>query len=929
MSSHGIATVPRLQSTWVWMSLGGEAKADPLSGQLEGVLELLAERGGSVDEASGLLRFSDPVGAVSFALELQRMVPDPVGGTEVGPGIGLCDALESADGLFARALGALAAGKQILTTRKVFDSARLALLESSEPSDVLVWLAHGLYRWSAEIDVFENLSFKVFEVGVEGVGRLEAPEGPVAVHNWVLPSRDSVLGWRPAVGRPVPGKAPFLLERLLGRGGFGEVWLASNPDRSLEPPRVFKFCFEAKQILALQREVTLFSLLKEELGDRDDITRILDWSFDSMPCYIEMEYSSSGDLTTWAESRGGLETVPLEQRLDLVCQVADALAAAHSVGVLHKDVKPENILIDESPVQDSPSVDSPSVEVRIQARLTDFGIGQLSDDQVLGIGGTVPLGLASLGLASLDQNPNDLALGDPGSDSALGTAATRIYEAPELMEGRLPTVQADVYALGVCFYQMVIGDLGRPMASGWQRDVQDELLREVIADACHARPDRRLGSASELATRVRGLDDERRRRAAKEQEVRRRRLLLAQVEAWSRRRLLLIRAAVVLAVFTLVMWGLGGRIEREVERADKELATANAVSRFLVELFEGASGDDSVSVEQLLDRGAHRARLELSQQPAVQGRLLDTIGVVLSRLGAYDKARDVLEDALTIRRRELGDEHLDTAESLHHTAIEHVIAGDVVRAQRYLRHSVQILEQSLGPEALELAEPLERLASIASRLNRFEEAEQLYDRAIEILEKSPGQEAHLGITLANASRIYQQTDRPYQAVDFLRRARALHERHLPPDHPTLGQLYAVLGDTYSKIGLWEEAEPVLLRAQEIFEPRLVSDHPYFAAILSALGRIYLKRGDFDQAEQALRRTVELVEPVMGTDSLFLMAPLMSLAETLSAKGELDEAVQIYDRIVALAEQHRTEGDRRIEEVRRLRAAALAARDGAP
>src|SRR5213078_2518105 len=72
-----------------------------------------------------------------------------------------------------------------------------------------------------------------------------------------------------------------------------------------------------------------------------------------------------GNLFEWAKARGKLSDVPIGERVELVAKIADAVAAAHSVGVLHKDIKPSNILIDEShgtrPV------------------LTDFGIGILSD----------------------------------------------------------------------------------------------------------------------------------------------------------------------------------------------------------------------------------------------------------------------------------------------------------------------------------------------------------------------------------------------------------------------------------------------------------------------------------------------------------------------------------------------------------------------
>ena len=124
---------------------------------------------------------------------------------------------------------------------------------------------------------------------------------------------------------------------------------------------MFKFCFEAERLRSLKREVTLFRLMRETLGHRRDIARLLEWDFDEAPYFLESEYGD--DLVRWAERRGGLAAVPLETRLELAAGIADALAAAHSVGVLHKDVKPSNALI------------SHDGDGRPYARLADFGIG--------------------------------------------------------------------------------------------------------------------------------------------------------------------------------------------------------------------------------------------------------------------------------------------------------------------------------------------------------------------------------------------------------------------------------------------------------------------------------------------------------------------------------------------------------------------------
>ena len=131
--------------------------------------------------------------------------------------------------------------------------------------------------------------------------------------------------------------------------------------------RAFKFCFAAALLRSLKREVTVFRLLKETLGRREDIARLLDWSFERAPYYLESEYTEGGDFKTWAEERGGIGQVPLSVRLELIAQVADAVSAAHSVGVIHKDIKPGNILV------------APDTSGQPRAKLMDFGIGVVTE----------------------------------------------------------------------------------------------------------------------------------------------------------------------------------------------------------------------------------------------------------------------------------------------------------------------------------------------------------------------------------------------------------------------------------------------------------------------------------------------------------------------------------------------------------------------
>ena len=153
------------------------------------------------------------------------------------------------------------------------------------------------------------------------------------------------------------------------------------------------------------------------------------------------------------------------------------VAAAHDCGVLHKDIKPTNVLIIPNSNADE-----------WQIRLTDFGSGRLLDPERIR-----DLGITQLGLTMTAT----LTSSETG---------TLLYLAPELIAQQVPTIKSDIYALGMMLYQLIVGDLRKPMVFGWERDIEDELLRDDIRAATDGDPDHRLNSVYELIHRLRTLD---------------------------------------------------------------------------------------------------------------------------------------------------------------------------------------------------------------------------------------------------------------------------------------------------------------------------------------------------------------------------------------------------------------------------------------
>jgi DNA-binding winged helix-turn-helix (wHTH) protein/serine/threonine protein kinase/tetratricopeptide (TPR) repeat protein len=288
-----------------------------------------------------------------------------------------------------------------------------------------------------------------------------------------------------AAGHAVPGREQWSLVRRLELPPSSEVWLAEHA--KTRERRVFKFASDKTDLRSLKREVTLARLLRDSLGDRPDFVRVLEWNFEHHPHFIESEFGGP-NLVEWAEQQGGLAHVSLPRRIAMMSDIARAVAAAHGLDILHKDLKPANVLV-------SGSADVP------QIKIGDFGTASLLESSRLR-----ELGITNLGFTGT-------------SDEAGAMSGTMMYMAPEVLAGQSPSTASDVFALGLLLYQFVVGDFRRPLTAGWEADVPDEVLREDIAAAANGDPSRRLRTAGELVDRLMSIDRRREVRAVHEAEV--------------------------------------------------------------------------------------------------------------------------------------------------------------------------------------------------------------------------------------------------------------------------------------------------------------------------------------------------------------------------------------------------------------------------
>ncbi len=865
-------------STSLVQELGDMAAADLLASHDRAARELLPGfEGREIDKSDGfLLLFERPVQAVRFAVAYQRRVRGlgEAGSltlaSRVGIHLGEVVLRENAPAHIARGakpleveglakaitarVMSLAAGGRILLTRAAFDLARRGAVGSAAGDPPLRWVAHGRYRLAGVEEDTE-----IFEVAEAGDSALAPPPDSEKARR--VDDESTIVGWRPAPEIEVPGRPNWTLVQKLGEGGFGESWLAAQ--RGTRETRVFKFCYDAQSLRGLRREITLFRLLKEALGDRRDITRILDWNLAEAPYFIESEYSAGGSLADWAKQRGGISAVPLAERLEIAAQVAEALAAAHSVGVLHKDVKPANVLIQTG------------TDGRPQAQLTDFGIGMLLEREKL----------AEAGITFRTE------LIDAGQGSS--GAGTLVYLAPEILEGKPVTLQADIYALGVLLYQLVVADLTHVIAPGWEREVEDELLREEIAAAVDGDPLRRSGDARRIAERLRTLDA---RRAERETEARARReaheATAALARARRRRRLAAFVSALSLA-FAAAMGFQARRIAQEAARANREASSAERVADFMVGLFQvsdpGESRGNTVTAREILDRGAERIEAELKDEPLVRSRLMVELGLVHQKLGLYPRSEALLKRSLEVSGEQLAPDDPTRLRAMHELANTYWHWSRFGDAEGLYREVIEARTRALGPEHPDTLLAKSDLASNYAQQNRRAEAEAI---SLEVLRLSGPDSAATAVALSNLVQIYLDTKRFDAAEATAKRLVATLERVHGGDHPDPLTGRSMLGNVLLLQGRLAEAEKLSVELLADQRRILGERHPSTLDSRSTLAEVYRRQGRFARAEEEYRAVLSGDQEAYGDAHVYLASDRRKLACVLLQRGRRREALAL-------------------------------------
>jgi serine/threonine protein kinase/Tfp pilus assembly protein PilF len=585
--------------------------------------------------------------------------------------------------------------------------------------------------------------------------------------------------------------------------------------------------------------------------------------------------------------------VEFRRLLGRFVDVCQAIAYAHSKGVLHRDLKPHNILL--GPYGETLVIDWGLAKLFEPARGELPGTEAVADQPltVFEVGGVNPTVLGQV-------------VGTPG------------YMSPEQAAGELGTLgpASDVYGLGATLYALLTGrapvegrDHGEVLRRVRQGDfphprtVQPEVptaLEAICLKSMALRPADRYESALALAADVEHwLADEPVSAYPEPLATRTGRWVRRHRTAVAAAAVLLLTAVTALSIGVVLLSGANARTRTQYDRAEEAAARAGAVSSFLTEMLAEATPEKharakQVTVEEVLDQAAAKSDKGFPGQPLVEADVRLAVGSTYWRLGLHDKAQPHLERSLALRRERLGPDHPDTLAVLGTLAVLFHSQGKLAEAEQAYRQSLEAFLRVSGPDHLDTLATVGNLARVLQDQGKLKEAERLYLQNLDAYRRLEGPN-HPDTLLAvnNLAALFQDEGKMAEAERLFRQNLESYRRQLGPDHPDALKALHNLASFLQDQGKLAEAEPLLRQSVEGLRRVEGPDHPNTLAAAGNLALLLHDQGKLAEAERLYRQCLEGLGRVSGPDHPNTLTMMHNLARLLQDQGKLVEAEQRF------------------------------------
>jgi len=670
----------------------------------------------------------------------------------------------------------------------------------------------------------------------------------------------------------------FAVKRILGAGGMGVVYLAQqdNPKRDVAVKVVRSGVMSRELRRRFDLEAAVLARLQHpgiaqiiEAGLHDD-------GAGGRP-YFAMEYINGVPLNDFARD------LALPERLRLFVRVCDAVQHAHQRGVVHRDLKPGNILVTGSG----------------DPKVLDFGVARATD--------------SDLQASTLRTDAGQL----------IGTLA---YMSPEQVAGLGNDVdtRSDVYSLGVILYELLAGrpphDLADTTIAAAARIITEDDpsppslsnrscrgdLDTIVLKALEKEPVRRYQSASDLGADVtRFLNDE--------PIIARPATTMYQLRKFARRNRGLVwgaaAALLVLVAGAIVSTAFAVGQTAALRESERQRAIADAANQFLTaDLIEQVDpeqeADREITLAAALDRAAARIEGRFRDAPLVEANLRRVIGSAYSNLHRLDDADLHLKRALDLYAAEEGRESQNALLCRMELASVLNARGTHAVAESEIRKLLALQRAILGEDHEHTIASINMLGANLLMQGRLADAEPVLDDALaRRIRLSGEQNGHVATTMNNLATLYVYTGRHEQAAAMFVRAlavlRAVHGDHHPQTLQTLGNL----GGAYNALRRIDDAITTLEESLALHRAALGPEHRSTLLVAGNLAAVYGAKGRNDERAALLAETLAAQERVLGENALDTLVTRMNLAKVAYDRKDYPTAEADYGALLARFETH--------------------------
>ncbi len=662
----------------------------------------------------------------------------------------------------------------------------------------------------------------------------------------------------------------------IGRGGMSVVYDAERTGQDFEQHAALKILLVGflgdDFVASFLRERQILSNLQHP-----GIARLIDGGItpDGAP-FLVMQHVYGERIDRWCEQRGA-DPRSIAQ---LVLKLCHAVAYAQRHLVVHQDINPANVLVDEHG----------------QPVLIDFGIAKL--------------------------------LGSTSGNRTL-RLFTPQYAAPEQKAGGEITTATDVYTLGALFRHLTDGDR------------LDADLQLILVTATQADPEKRYANARSLADDLQAWLEQRPVRVRRPTAGYRASRFIAR-HRWGVAATALAVVALVAGLGVSLWQASIAANERDLARV--ESARAMQVTGFLKDLFRASDPDRArgraVSASELLNQGAYQARNAKNLAPELKAGMVVLVGDLYREMGDLEAAAPLLREGLDLAdtagdvrlrvdaRRALAVQEMESGNHEHALALaeegEQLLrqAGripgrqhaslmqpilfsltEMGRVTEAVERSREVLALMRGQAKLPAMARYQYLYSVANVMliaEHADEAESLLLEAAGLEFEGAGDPSTQMDLHTNLAGVYKRKGDMLAALKHDRKALALAEEIYPPEHPRRARKLSNLGSTLVGLGRYREAERVLHEALSIYEHIYKDDaHPRVAAAHNNLGRALEAAGRFSAAEPHLTRAWELAAQLFGKNDPRYLIATGNLGNLQRKLGNLDRADELLQESLSL------------------------------